>query len=128
MLGVDVSLKIYKILMSLRIGFKVKSLKGGKMPLKTEIFNMARKGKISIVTSKIEEKRLSVEEVRELFLKLKRKKPKLSTYRYSVSYPKSSAPNYKVGYALQGTLEGKKYTIEFKIARGKIVVYSVSKT
>lgn len=98
------------------------------MLLKTEIFNMAREGKISIVASKIEEKRLSVEEIRELFLKLKRKKPKFSIYRYSVSYPKSSAPNYKIGYALQGTLEGKKYTVEFKIARGKIVVYSVSKT
>jgi len=98
------------------------------MQLKTEIFNMVRKGKISIVATKSGGKRLLVEEVKELFLKLKRKKPKLSTYRYSVNYPKSSVPNYKVGYALQGTLEGKKYTIEFKIAHGKIVVYSVSKT
>ena len=95
---------------------------------RTEIFSLARKGKISIVRSKFEEKRPTVEEVRELFLKLKKKKPKLSTYRYSVSYPKSSAPNYKVGYVLQGTLEGKKYSIEFKVTRGKIIVYSVSKT
>jgi len=44
-----------------------------------------------------------------------------------VNYPNSPAPKYRIGYSLQGSLEGKRYSLEFKIERGRIVIYSVSR-
>jgi len=98
------------------------------MSLKTEILVMARKGRIELAKSKTEDVKLSKEEIRDIFLKLKGKKAKLSTYRYIVNYPDSPVPKYRIGYTLEGTLEGKRYTIDFKLEHGKIVIYSVSQT
>jgi len=98
------------------------------MSLKTEILKMVREGKINLAKSKAEDVKLSKEEIKEIFLKLKGKKVKLSTYRYVVNYPGSPVPKYRIGYTLEGTLEGKRYTIDFKLERGKVVIYSVSQT
>jgi len=92
---------------------------------KTEILRMVKEGNIVFSKGKSESVNLSKDQIKELFLRLK-KKAKLSTYRYTLSYPNSPAPKYRIGYGLQGTLEGKKYSLEFKIERGKIVIYSIS--
>lgn len=98
------------------------------MLLKTKILEIARKGRINLAKSKTGDLKLSKEEIKKIFLKLKGKRVKLSTYRYAVNYPNSPVPKYRIGYTLEGTLEGKRYAIDFKLEHGKIVVYSVSQT
>lgn len=94
---------------------------------RTEILRLAKEGKIVFSKGKSESVNLSKEQVKELFLRLKKKRAKLSLYRYLVNYPNSPAPKYRIGYSLQGSLEGKRYSLEFKIERGRIVIYSVSR-
>ncbi|MCD6163938.1 MAG: hypothetical protein J7J30_00665 [Candidatus Odinarchaeota archaeon] len=94
---------------------------------KTEILRLAKEGKIIFSKGKSGSVNLSKDQIKELFLRLKKKKAKLSFYRYLVNYPNSPAPKYRIGYSLQGSLEGKKYSLEFKIERGKIVIYSISR-